>query len=94
MNWLDKNDQQGFTLCDDRTGETLNITQRYAALDTLKVIHEIHSALKSTPVATFEVHCAMRTLCQHFGWAPADIALVEHYAVATQVIADGSAVMG
>ena len=92
MNYLE-NSGHDFVMCDDKTGAMLNVSQRVDAAVTLQIIHEIYGILQKTEkptVAPFEVHCALRTLCVHFGWAPSDIALVEHYATAGRVNIGGS----
>ena len=92
MNYLE-NSGHDFVICDDKTGAMLNIAQRVDAVATLQIIHEVYGILQKTEkptVTPFEVHYALRTLCMHFGWAPGDIALVEHYAAVGRVGTDGS----
>lgn len=93
MNYLENNGRD-FVMCDDKTGAMLNVAQRVDAVATLQIVHEIYGILQKTEkptVAAFEVHCALRTLCVHFGWAPSDIALVEHYAAVGRAAVGGSA---
>lgn len=81
-------------MCDDKTGAMLNGAQRIDAVKTLQIVHEVYGILQKTEkpkVAAYEIHCALRTLCVHFGWAPSDIAIVEHYAIAGQPNVGGSA---
>jgi len=94
VNFLENNGRNEFLMCDDKTGAMLNVAQRVDAVKTLQIIHEIYGILQKTEkpsVATFEVHCALQTLCVHFGWSPTEIALVEHYAMAGRANVGGSA---
>lgn len=91
MNYLENSGRNDFVMCDDKTGAMLDVSQRLPAVETLTFVHEVYAVLKKSPdVPTFEVHFALRALCQHLGWSPGDIALVEHYALATQAIIGGS----
>lgn len=92
MNYLENSNRHDFVICDDATGVMLDVSQRTPAVDTLRIVHEVYDILRKTKQPTveiFEVHCALRGLCQHLGWAPGDIAVIEHYAAATQAIVGG-----
>jgi hypothetical protein len=92
VNYLENSNRHDFVICDDATGVMLDVSQRTPAVETLRIVHEVYDiirTIKRPAVETFEVHCALRGLCQHLGWAPGDIAVVEHYAAATQAIVGG-----
>jgi hypothetical protein len=89
MNFLENSNRNYFVICEDATGVILDVSQREDAVETLRIVHEVYAIIKTTrspTVETFEMHCALRNMCRHLGWAPGDIAVVEHYAVATQAL--------
>lgn len=92
MNYLENSGRNDFIMRDDKTGAMLDVSQRFGAIETLKFLHEMHAAIQASKpeVATFEIHFAIRSTCQHLGWAPGDIAVVEQYAAIGQAMTGGS----
>lgn len=94
VNYLENHGRDNFVICDDKTGAMLNIAQRFDAAYALQIVHEIYGIIQKTnkpTVTALEAHFALRTLCVHLGWSPADIAVMEQYAaVFGSMLTEGS----
>ncbi len=88
MNILDIAGKNDFMMCDDKTGQMLDVSQRVGAMETLKCIHELYAIIQQSQpkVHDFEVHFTLPALCKHFGWSAGDIAVIEQAAAASQLI--------
>jgi hypothetical protein len=93
MNYLENSGRNDFTICDDKTGKMVDVSQRYGAVETLKFLQEMYAAVQASApsVQTFEIHFAIRSTCQHLGWSPGDIAVIEQYAAVGEALTSGAA---
>jgi hypothetical protein len=77
MKNLLENDSERLLLCDDRTGAFVDASRRVEITVALQCIREVFAHTNDKKIDPFEQMMSLRSLCEHFGWTPVEIAMVD-----------------
>jgi len=88
MNMLDDAIKNSFLICDDKTRQTRDVTQRLGPLETVAFVQDAYvKILASSPkIHDYEMYFVLSSLCAHVGWTSAEVAALERYATLEQTL--------